>query len=97
VLSRVGQECRLAEVWIASSSASEWADAYAVTANAASRAAETTMLTARRFSPEHSLCLAAAAFQAVGSEPLFRKERQPKWPDDRMVELGILDDDFLYL
>jgi hypothetical protein len=97
VLSRVGQECRLAEVWIASSSAGDWADAYAVTANAASQAPETTTLTARVFSPERSPTLAAAGFQAVSSEPLFRKEREPKWPDGRMVEVGVLDDDYLYL
>jgi hypothetical protein len=97
VLSRVGQECRLAEVWIASSSAGDWADAYAVTANAASQAPGTTTLTARLFSPERSLNLEAAGFRAVSSEPLFRKEREPKWPDGRNVELGVLDDDALYL
>jgi hypothetical protein len=55
------------------------------------------MLTVRLFSPERALNLDAAGFQAVSSEPLFRKEREPKWPDDRMIELGILDDDYLYL
>ena len=97
VLSRTGQECRLAEVWVASSSAVDWADAYAVTADAASGAPETTMLTVRLFSPERALNLDAAGFRAVSSEPLFRKEREPQWPDGRMIELGILDDDYLYL
>ena len=98
VLSRVGQECRLAEVWIASSGAGDWADAYAVAATAAARAPETTMLTARAFSPVLSASLEGAGFRTTTVEPLFRKERQPDtWPDDRMIELGMLDDDYFYL
>jgi hypothetical protein len=39
-----------------------------------------------------------AGFRTLVAEPLFRKERQPKtWPEDRMVELGMLDDDDFYL
>jgi hypothetical protein len=97
MLSRVGQECRLAEVRVVSSSAEDWADAYALAANEAARAPQTTMLTARVFSPALASGLDAAGFQTVDAEPLFRKERQAKWPDGRQVELGMLDDDALYL
>jgi hypothetical protein len=97
ILSRVDQECRLAEVWIGSSGPRDWADAFALTANEAARDPRTTTLTARVFSPSVSKNLDAAGFQTVGSEPLFRKERQPKWPDGRLVELGMLDDDAFYL
>jgi hypothetical protein len=98
MLSRVGQECRVAEVRIASSSLNDWADAYAVAANAAARAPETTMLIARAFSPVLSASLEGAGFRTMAAEPLFRKERQTQvWPDDRMVELGMLDDDYFYL
>jgi len=95
MLSRVGQECRLAEVWIGSSSSSDWADAYALTANEACRAPRTTMLTARVFSPSLSNSLAAAGFRSGTVEPLFRKERHPGWPDGRQVEVGMLD--YFYL
>ncbi len=98
VLCRLGQECRLAEVWVASPDKGEWADAYAVAAKAAAGAPQTTTLIARAFSPVLSASLEAAGFRTIVAEPLFRKERQPKtWPDDRPVELGMLDDDDFYL
>jgi hypothetical protein len=85
-------------VWVASTSKQDWADAYAVAAKAAARAPETTLLIARAFAPMLSASLEGAGFRTLVAEPLFRKERQPQtWPGDRMVELGMLDDDDFYL
>lgn len=92
LLSRIGRECRIADLWIASPREQDWAAAYA----AAAAAADTAAITAGVSQPLQIAALRQAGYRETHSEPVFVLDPNARLEGRRDLALGFLENDAFY-
>jgi len=97
ILSRVGRETRIAELWITSAEEADWRAAYALAARLASKEDGTTEISARAALPVERSAVAAAGFRVIASDPVFVKDPKKKLPADIALGVGAMANDAFYL
>ena len=96
LLSRVGCQCRVADLWIRSMDQQQWAEGYAAAAAVARQDPEITEITAAA-----SLALAAGALQKAGfrpthTEPVFVLDPDRLLAGRNDLAVGLLENDAFY-
>jgi hypothetical protein len=97
MLSRVGGQCRLAELRIRSDKPEDWIAAYATAARAAARDPQSFELATYATVPLVCQALDANGFRMRGEMPVLVLDRKNLLGDATHLHLGMLDDDSSYL
>ena len=97
MLSRVGGQCRLADLRIRSGKPDDWIAAYAVAARAARRDPQSCELATYATVPVACQALEANGFRMRGEMPVLALDRKNLLGDAAHLHLGMLDDDSSYL
>ncbi|HVN06738.1 MAG TPA: hypothetical protein VMT86_20105 [Bryobacteraceae bacterium] len=92
LLSRIGHQCRIADLWVASPRAQDWAAAYA----AAAAAADTAAITAGASQPLQIAALRQAGYRETHSEPVFVLDPDHQLGGRRDLALSLLENDAFY-
>jgi hypothetical protein len=71
LLSRLGRQCRIADLWIRSADPREWAEAYAAAASAARADPHITEIAVAASSPLQITAIQKAGYRRTHSEPVF--------------------------
>lgn len=71
LLSRVGRQCRIADLWIRSANRRDWAEAYAAATAAARSDPHTNEVTVAASSPLETGALRQAGYRRTHAEPVF--------------------------
>jgi hypothetical protein len=95
LLSRVGRQCRIADLWIRAADRQAWAEAYATAAAAASKDLHTTEVTVAASAPLQTGALEDAGYRQTHAEPVFVLD-----PDGRLgtndLAISLLENDGFY-
>ena len=96
LLSRVGRQCRIADLWIRSADRQAWADAYDDAAAAARTDSDTTEVTAAASSPLQTGALEQAGYRRTHSEPVFVLDPGRLLEDRNDLAVSLLENDGFY-
>jgi len=96
LLSRVGGECRIADLWIRSPDSHDWAAAYSAATRAALADPETTHVTAAASQQLRTEALRLAGFRHTHSEPVFVFDPHHRLGDYSALVLSLLENDAFY-
>jgi hypothetical protein len=96
LLSRVGRECRIADLWVHSAETPDWAAGYAAAAAAAGADPRTTQVTAAASLPLQTGALEQAGFRCTHAEPVFVRDPVSRLAGRRDLALGLLENDAFY-
>lgn len=96
VLSRVGSQCRLADLWIRSAEPQVWAQAYAAATAAASADRTTTEVTAAASQPLQTEALQQAGYRHTHAEPVFVLDPTARLGKCAGLSVGFLENDGFY-
>lgn len=96
LLSRVGHQCRIADLWIRSAEAREWAAAYRAATVVAQADPDTTEVTAAASLPLQTGALAEAGYRVIAREPVFMLDPERRLGERLDVALGFLENDGFY-
>jgi len=96
LLSRIGFECRIADLWIRSNDPRVWAEAYAAATAAASSDPGINEVTAAASAPLETGALQRAGFRRTHSEPVFVKDPENRLADRKDFAIGFLENDGYY-
>jgi len=96
LLSRVGRQCRIADLWVRSADPQRWAEAYAAATAAARTDPHTTEVTVAASSPLETGALEQAGYRRTHAEPVFVLD-----PDGRLgarndFAVSMLENDAFY-
>lgn len=97
LLSRVGGQCRLADLRILSEQADDWIAAYSAAAHAAAQDPESCELISYASVPVASQALEANGFRMRGDMPVLALDRRSLLGEPAHLQLAMLDDDSGYL
>jgi hypothetical protein len=96
VLSRVGNECRIADLWIRSAEGQEWSAAYATATAVAAQDPHITQITAAASSPPQTAALQQTGFRRTHAEPVFVLDPDARLGDRGHLAVGFLENDGFY-
>jgi hypothetical protein len=96
MLSRVGAQCRIADLWIRSSEAQLWAEAFAAATRAAGADARTTEVTAAVSLALQIAALRRAGYRSTDSEPVFVWDPGGMLGENGGLACGFLENDGFY-
>ena len=96
LLSHVGQQCRIADIWVRSANSRDWAAGYAAAAEAASTDPHATEITAASSGSLQTAALKAAGFRRTHSEPVFVQDPASKLAGRNDLTVGFLENDAFY-
>ena len=95
LLSRVGRQCRIADLWIRAADRQAWVEAYTTATAAASTDARTTEVTVAASAPLQTGAVEDAGYRQTHAEPVFVLD-----PDGRLgphdFALSLLENDGFY-
>lgn len=95
LLSRVGWQCRIADLWIRSADGRDWAGAYGA-ALAVAGAANINEITVAASSPLQVGALRQAGFRCTDTEPVFVLDPDRRLGERNDLTLGLLENDGCY-
>ena len=99
LLSRLGCQCRIADLWIRSPHGQAWAEAYATAATAAIASGthpHTSAITAAASLPLETSALEQAGYRRTHSEPVFVLDPERRLGDRNDLVLNLLENDGYY-
>jgi len=96
LLSRVGCQCRIADLWIRSPDQQAWAEAYAVATAAARMDPRTTEVSAAASSPLQNDALQRAGYRRTHTEPVFVLDPDRRLGDRNDLAVSLLENDGFY-
>jgi hypothetical protein len=96
LLSRVGSECRIADLWVRSPDRQDWAEAYATAIAAARTDPHTTAVQGAACSPLETDVLERSGYRRTDTEPLFVLDPDRRLGDQSDLDIGLLEDDQFY-
>jgi len=96
VLSRIGGQVRIADIWVNSSSAADWSAAYTLALRAASGDAEACELVASASIPPAVEGVASAGFRYHHAEPVFVLDPRKMFADAQSLNVTFLESDLAY-
>lgn len=96
VLSRVGGQVRIADIWVNSSFASDWAAAYTLAARAASRDPEACELVASASIPPAVEAVTRAGLRFRHAEPVFVLDPRKLFAGAQSLNVTFLESDLAY-
>jgi hypothetical protein len=96
LLSQVGSQCRIADLWIRSTDRLEWAEAYATVIAAARKNPDTTEVTAAASSPLQTDALRQAGYRRTQAEPVFVLDPDRRLGDGDDLAVSLLENDGFY-
>jgi len=96
LLSRVGHQCRIADLWIRSANQDTWAEAYAAAAAAAQSDPQTTEIQAAASLPQQTAALRHAGYRLTNREPLFVLDPQATLAGRSDLAIHLLENDAWY-
>jgi hypothetical protein len=96
LLSRVGCQCRIADLWIRSPDGQAWAEAYAAATAAARTDPRITEITAAASLPLQTGALQQAGYRRTHAEPVFVADPGALLGDRRDLAIGLLENDGYY-
>ena len=97
ILSRVGNQCRIADLWIEATNSADWRAAYALATRLASRYPEVTEVVAAVGMPEAQTGIRTAGFRPLQTEPVRARDPRGLLPANKPLSLSLLDNDHYYL
>lgn len=96
LLSRVGKQCRIADLWMQSSRPHDWAAAYTAAAAAASTDPNTTEVTIGASHPLQIEALRQAGYRQAHAEPVFVRDPGHLLGDRSDLALSFLENDAFF-
>jgi hypothetical protein len=96
VLSRVGGQVRIADIWVNSGSAADWATAYTLAARAAARDPEAFELVASASIPPAVEAVARTGFRFRHAEPVFVLDPRKLFGASQALNVTFLESDLAY-
>jgi len=96
LLSRVGRQCRIADLWIRSPDRQGWAEAYAAATAVASADPRTTAVTVAASSPLETGALQQAGYRRTHAEPVFVLDPDRRLGDRHDLAVRLLENDGFY-
>ena len=96
LLSRVGHECRIADLWLQPARPQDWAAAYSSAVAAAAVNAHTVQVTAAASHQPQIEALRQAGFRHTHSEPVFVHDPDRRLGDPSGLALSFLENDGFY-
>jgi hypothetical protein len=96
VLSRIGCQCRIADLWIRSADGQGWTEAYAAAATTAGMDPATTEVTVAASLPLQTRALQQAGYRRTHSEPVFVLDPDRRLEDRDDIALSLLENDGYY-
>jgi hypothetical protein len=96
LLSRVGCQCRIADLWIRSPDRQGWAEAYAAATATARMDPHTTEVTAAVSSPLETSALQQAGYRRTHAEPVFVLDPDRRLGDRNDLAVSLLENDGFY-
>ena len=96
LLSRVGSQCRIADLWIRSADRLEWAQAYAAAIAAARMDPDTTEVSAAASAPLQTDALRQAGYRRTQAEPVFVLDPDRLLGDRNDLAVSLLENDGFY-
>jgi hypothetical protein len=96
LLSRVGRQCRIADLWIRAADRQGWAKAYAAAAAAARTDPHTTEVTVAASSPLETGALEQAGYRCTHAEPVFVLDPGRLLGDRNDLAVSLLENDGFY-
>jgi hypothetical protein len=96
VLSRVGFESRIADLWVRSADRQDWAEAYATATAAARTDPHTAEVKAAACSPLETGALEQSGYRRTHAEPVFVLDPDGKLGDRYDLDISLLEDDEFY-
>lgn len=96
LLSRIGGQCRIADLWIHSADTQEWADAYAAATATARADPNVTQITVAASLPLQSGALQQAGYRRTHSEPVFVLDPDRRLGDRCDLAVSLSENDGFY-
>jgi hypothetical protein len=96
VLSRVGGQVRIADIWVNSASAADWSAAYTLAARAASADPNACELVASASIPPAIAALTRAGFRFRHAEPVFVRDPRKLFAASQSLNVTFLESDLAY-
>jgi len=96
LLSRVGRQCRIADLWVRSADRQAWAKAYAAAAAAARTDPDTTEVTVAVSSSLQTGALEQAGYRRAHAEPVFVLDPDGRLGDGNNLAVSFLENDGFY-
>lgn len=96
LLSRVGCQCRIADLWVRSADLRDWAAAFSAATAAAGADPRVTEVTAATSSPLQAGALAQAGYRRTHTEPVFVLDPDRQLGDRYELSLSLLENDGCY-
>jgi hypothetical protein len=96
LLSRIGCQCRIADLWIRSADGRRWTEAYAVAAAVARTDSHITEVTAAAALPLQAGALQQAGYRRAHAEPVFVLDPGRLLGDRNDLAVGLLENDGYY-
>jgi len=97
VLSRVGAECRIADLWIRSEAGEDWAAGAVVAAQTAAQDPVTAAVFTAVSTARVRAAFEQAGFRATGEHPVFLLDPGRRIAEGQEILLSMLDNDAFYL
>lgn len=96
LLSRVGRQCRIADLWMRAADRQGWAEAYAAATVAAGADPDTTEVTVAACSPLQTGALEQAGYRRTHAEPVFVRDPDRLLGDRNALAVSFLENDAFY-
>jgi hypothetical protein len=96
LLSRVGRQCRIADLWIRSSDQRAWSEAYAAATTAARSAPQTTEVQVAASLPRQTAAVRQAGYRLTNLEPLFVLDPRAALAGRTDLAISLLENDAWY-
>jgi hypothetical protein len=96
LLSRVGGECRVADLWIRSADRAVWTEALAVATAVARTDSQVARITAAATLPLQTEALEKAGYRRTHAEPVFVQDPEGRLGGRKDLAVGLLENDGYY-
>jgi hypothetical protein len=95
-LSRVGGQCRIADLWLRSPDRQEWAEAYAAATGAARADPNVTQITVAASLPLQTGALQQAGYRHTHADPVFVLDPDRRLGQRSDLAVSLLENDGFY-
>lgn len=96
LLSRVGTQCRIADLWVRSADVQDWADAYGAASASAGADTRTTEVAVAVSAALQTAAIEAAGFRHTDGEPVFILDPEARLKGAQDLSLGFFENDGAY-
>lgn len=97
ILSRIGNQCRIADLWIESSKPEDWRAAYVLATRLGSRYPEVTEIITAAGPPQARAGIIGAGYRLMSKRAVRVRDPRGLLPDGRPLAVSLLENDHYYL